>query len=238
MIPKLLASKKLLVLLSTTIVLVGNKIVGHFGYELDPTTVQYYVGLSIAYILGQGIADHGKGAAEVNAAVLEKAAASAKAPLGSAFDTKQAGFARLGVLLVIAALGLATGGIAACSWFSKEAKSPTGKAVVSCVESSAAKAATKEFGALVDQALLYAMTGDGKINTDSLKPAAATMALDSGMCVLADRFAAAMQPKPTDPNAPKSSPVEADPASLRAAFDELRARYAPGQVFHTEHGVL
>lgn len=63
-----LASKKFLAYLTTILVVVGNKIVGHFGYELDASQVALLVGAGAAYIVGQGLQDHGESAAKVNAA--------------------------------------------------------------------------------------------------------------------------------------------------------------------------
>lgn len=61
------ASKKFLVFLATVVIAGGNKLVAHFGYEMDPALVNQIVGIAAAYIVGQGIADHGKAAAEINA---------------------------------------------------------------------------------------------------------------------------------------------------------------------------
>lgn len=70
----LFTSKKFLAFAATVIVVIGNKICGHFGYELDPSQVQLIVGSGAAYVVGQGIADHGKEAAKVIAAAQPKAA--------------------------------------------------------------------------------------------------------------------------------------------------------------------
>lgn len=63
----ILSSKKALAYLSTILLVIGNKIAGHFGYELDADQVALLVGSAAAYIIGQGMADHGTTAALVNA---------------------------------------------------------------------------------------------------------------------------------------------------------------------------
>lgn len=62
-IKALLGSKKFLVMLAGIIVAVLAKV----GVPLDPDLVNQVVGLAAAYIVGQGIADHGKEAAKVGA---------------------------------------------------------------------------------------------------------------------------------------------------------------------------
>lgn len=57
-----LSSKKFLAFIVSMIVLWGNRLVGHLapGYEMDPNEVALAVGSLATYMLGQGIADHGK----------------------------------------------------------------------------------------------------------------------------------------------------------------------------------
>lgn len=118
-----LESKKFLAFLATLIVVIGNKCVGHWGYELDASQVALLVGSAATYMLGQGIADHGKTAADTNAAVAaaiampdgaEKTAAlalfhGALTPITPSNTTvpkqAQAGFARLGLMIALAAIG-------------------------------------------------------------------------------------------------------------------------------------
>lgn len=100
-----LQSKKFIVFLSTWIVVLGNRALSHLapGYELDSTEVQLYVGAAAAYIVGQGIADHGKEAAKIMA----NAGTAVVPPSGPVVIDKkpQAGFVRLGLMVVIAMLG-------------------------------------------------------------------------------------------------------------------------------------
>lgn len=79
---KLLSSQKFLVLLASGIALLLTK---YFKIQVDPATVLQFVILIAGYLVGQGIADNGKGAAKVNAI----AAVSADSSVNSA-DTKKA----------------------------------------------------------------------------------------------------------------------------------------------------
>jgi hypothetical protein len=60
----MLASKKFIAVLVTIAVWVG----GRFGFEVDELTLTPVFAALAAYILGQGIADHGKEAAKITAA--------------------------------------------------------------------------------------------------------------------------------------------------------------------------
>jgi hypothetical protein len=71
----LLASKKFLVLLAAIIVAIASKL----GLNLDPDMLTQIIALAGAYIVGQGIADHGKEAAKINAAANDNAALEAPA---------------------------------------------------------------------------------------------------------------------------------------------------------------
>ena len=57
----LLKSKKFQVLIIGLVVTVGGKL----GFDLDTETITAIVGLVASYIVGQGVADHGKEKAKV-----------------------------------------------------------------------------------------------------------------------------------------------------------------------------
>jgi uncharacterized membrane protein (DUF441 family) len=62
-IGQLLTSKKFIALITGFVVTLLAK----WKLNVDPTTVQYLIGLIIAYIVGQGISDSGKEAAKIEA---------------------------------------------------------------------------------------------------------------------------------------------------------------------------
>lgn len=64
LIQSLFGSKKFIAMLSG---LVGLLILKVFKVQVDPTTVGEIVGLVASYIVGQGIADNGKSAAQTTA---------------------------------------------------------------------------------------------------------------------------------------------------------------------------
>jgi len=75
----LIASKKFIVMLVTIAVAVASKL----GLNLDPDMLTQIIALAGAFIVGQGIADHGKEAAKINAAAANDntpAPATAAAP--------------------------------------------------------------------------------------------------------------------------------------------------------------
>lgn len=93
-IGELAGSKKFLVLLSSVITWVALRL----GWHVDQTTINYYLGLVAAFLVAQGVADHGKGKAEVEA----KAIAAARA---AGERTPGAGFIGSKLLLVLGLIG-------------------------------------------------------------------------------------------------------------------------------------
>jgi uncharacterized membrane protein (DUF441 family) len=61
LIRSLLSSKKFI----AAIIGIVIAIAGRYGFSLDPELVRELVYILIAYIVGQGIADHGKASAEI-----------------------------------------------------------------------------------------------------------------------------------------------------------------------------
>lgn len=99
-------SKKFLAFVATMIVVIGNKVVGHWGFELDQTTVELIVGSAATYILAQGVADHGKSAALIRANTPVEihslvAVPSVPSDAPSTVRTPQAGMARLSAMLAM-----------------------------------------------------------------------------------------------------------------------------------------
>lgn len=71
----LFTSKKALATIAGVLLALTNRI----GLHIDPDQLNLALGLIGAYVLGQGIADHGKAAAEVNANALVTATGAPKA---------------------------------------------------------------------------------------------------------------------------------------------------------------
>lgn len=80
---ELVGSKKFLVMFSGVL----TAALAHYHYDVAPEKVLAFLGTVSTYLIGQGIADHGKGAAEVQVAprmgVLESIAAPVALPDGS-----------------------------------------------------------------------------------------------------------------------------------------------------------
>lgn len=79
----LFTSKKFLAALAAIVVYVA----GRFGLNVDPAALDRIVAALLVYVGAQGIADHGKSAAQVNAAaasqlVLGTSATAPVAPIG------------------------------------------------------------------------------------------------------------------------------------------------------------
>lgn len=102
---ELLGSKKFLILLATLVAAAAAR----FGLNVSPDAIVPYLGLAATAILAQGIADHGKGAAEV----ATKTPQFGELAHGKLLETeptpatKQAGFVSVCLLWGIACLGLA-----------------------------------------------------------------------------------------------------------------------------------
>ena len=111
---ELFASKKFLVFLAGVLTLIASKL----GLNLDPDTLNGVIALTAAYVVGQGIADHGKGAAQVNAALALKLANPIPAPAPIAVGsvrTPAAGFAVPKLLLILVAFAVVALGVFAVS---------------------------------------------------------------------------------------------------------------------------
>lgn len=78
-ISELLKSKKFLALLASAVLVIASPIAGWFGYEVDPQKLALLVGAAASYILGQGLADNGKAAAQLH---LDAANVMASQPMG------------------------------------------------------------------------------------------------------------------------------------------------------------
>lgn len=259
---ELVRSKKFLMAVLAAIAWLG----GRFGLHLDPSEATELISPILVAIAGQAVADHGKSAAQIEAAnpkpgslaiattgnvdaspvgqapVISPIAVAPSSsttvptqPLGVVPPRQPGGFIGLDVLLGLAVLMLAAIVCIACSSLGGTAKKIGGD-VVDCTKGEVSKA-IPELGPVVDVLLAQSTQPSKSVDWNPLRDITKTFTTDIGMCVLADSVARAMHPKPEDPNAPKLSPVEADPTSLRTGFKALAGeRGAQGKTFHTAHG--
>jgi hypothetical protein len=139
-------------------------------------------------------------------------------------------------MLMFPLLLLMTAPSLACSALESTAKQ-TAHDLVDCTTSKA-REAIDQYGGVVDAALELATDGSGHVDKGKLLDSAKNFAIDTGGCVLADAIARALSSHSDDPNAPKSSPLDADPVALRQAFEQLKAEKYGGKSFQTPHGTL
>ena len=119
----------------------------------------------------------------------------------------------------------------------KDAARAGASILVDCTKGQAAKVVS-ELGPTVDSLLLESVDSDGKVDWQPVKDLAKGWTADIGGCVLSDVVARALKPRPEDPNAPKSSPLDLDLDALAAGFAKLRAEQFPGVTFRTSSGEL
>jgi hypothetical protein len=222
----LLSSKKFMTWLLGMFIALGAK----YGFHVDPEVFWTLVGLTGVLLGAQGATDHGKAAAMVHAESM-KEEPKLDLDVGAA-RSSEAGFVSYATVLIIAGVVLICMSITACAMLRDEAKHE-GRALIDCTTKSA-KDTIATFGATVDEVLVSSTAADGSIDRDRVKAATKGFATNTAKCVLADAIARALNPKPDDPNAPKSSPLEAKPDELHALFADLSG----GASYKTEHGLL
>lgn len=211
---EMLGSKKFLMLLATVIATISAKI----GWNITVEQLTPWIGLAASAILAQGIADHGKGKAEVEAkTVLALRNCDPNAVTVEKVITKEeklpdAGFAEIHVMILVALVCLFT--VAACSWWSSKGESTTvdcGKGELSKLEGVAI-------------ALAPAIVS-GSLKLDDVEMAAEKAGFDFGGCLLAHL---ADQLKPAQGFA-------GEPPAHKA-LRTFRTNLGKGGSFHTAHG--
>jgi hypothetical protein len=154
-------------------------------------------------------------------------ATPAKAPEG--------GFVRIGLLAMLALVGLAIA-LPACSWLRSTGKE-VAHAAVDCTKGAAADA-VKQFAPLLENELAGTVDGEGQLDAAAAKSLTKGFLKETGGCVAAKAFAALLTPPKPDPAAPKSSPLYVDGRSARAVFEDLRREQFGGATFRLEDGTL
>lgn len=101
-----------------------------------------------------------------------------------------------------------------CNTIKDEARA-TAKAVVDCTGKTIVQA-IDEYGPTVEQVLLDAIDGQGKLDKDRATAAVKSYASDTAKCVLASTLARLLSPPKPNPDAPQSEPLTVDLAGLEA----------------------
>jgi len=160
------------------------------------------------------------------------------APPAERATTEPKGFARHDLLLLLgcSALVLLLAPLSSCSWFKGEAQHDVGK-LIDCAAGQLGST-VRELRPMVDDVLIESITGDAKLDQDRILDVTKNFASDVGMCLFADAVTRALKPVSEDPQAPRASPLVADPTSLRCMFNVVRAKHAPGKQYKTEAGTL
>jgi hypothetical protein len=207
------------------------------GINLDTEATYAFLSPLIAAIIGQGVADHGKSAAQITVAGGASAAASdagAVAPSSSP-PAAQAGSVVINLLLLLALAAGVAMALAGCSSVNKAAHG-VASAFEDCTVGPA-KQVVHEAGPLMDIALVQAIGNGGKFDPTPIKGVAANFTAQVGGCLFADAVTRAVKAF-DDPSAPRSSPLDVDKASLLAGFAALNAERFGNTTFHTASGDL
>lgn len=109
--------------------------------------------------------------------------------------------------------------------------------VVDCLTPTA-KDAIGTFGPAIADVLRNATSNDGKVDWAPVKAVGKSFKTPAAQCVLAAVVAEALRPKPVDPEAPMSAPLQVDPAELLSGFDALRTELYGGTRYQFGGGVL
>lgn len=214
----LFTSKKFLAALAAIIIYVG----GRFGFDVDPAALDRIVAALLVYIGAQGIADNGKGAAQVHQRSFAARAGTVPTGLESGAALKTA------ALLALVVLGLGASQIA-CT---PAQRTTAGHAVVDCTAASA--------GAI--GATLTAMraappdgcaAGAGAV-TDwgCVRGKAIAAGLAIGGCAFLELVSAEIGPARVASATGEPPPERPG----RAAFESYRASVAGGAAFRTAAG--
>lgn len=228
------SSKKFLVMLAGIIVMAADKL----GLNLDPDFVNKLLGLMAMYILGQGIADHGKEKAKVEAAAASPTVSTTVENAGTPEEKKtvttvEAAASKAASLIVLFLVGAVAIGSSGCGWLKSESAS-AGKAAVSCL-SSTAKSQITQYGPVVEKVVVDSIDSSTRqVDWAPVKSLTKNFAMNAGMCVLADVVGRLMAPKAAGSGAPQTAPVDVDTATLLAGFRDV----AGGKAYETQYGII
>jgi hypothetical protein len=108
--------------------------------------------------------------------------------------------------------------------------------VIDCMTPTA-KDAIGQFGPAVAELLRNATDSRGVVDWQPMRVVGRSLTTPAARCVLASVVAEALRPKAPRADAPQSSPLQWDPASLSAGFDSTRSDWG-GATFALELGTL
>lgn len=172
---------------------------------LDPEMAKYVAGFFALLLAGQGLQDHGKERAKVEA---------------------QRGFAVVELLVALVAIaGLCS--LVACSWLKSETKQ-TASTVVDCA-SQQAKELTEQLSPTFEQLLDRATGGDGRIDWPSIDDATSRLKA-TAWCALENTVARILSRVPLSDGV-MSSPLEQNREQLLGGVADLRRRKFAGVTF-------
>lgn len=245
----LFTSKKFLMAIAATLVTLGAK----YGLNLDPELIALIVGTFATAIIGQGIADHGKEAAKINA---DKPAANSNnvvvqtgdAPTGvsesatttpiptvkSGAGSAGGGGAQLSLMLIV----LLSAGFAmtttACSG-AKDTLVRVAGEFTDC-EKPSLKSVWADLLPLAAKVVEGAIMNDGKLDFSQIKSVAAPLKTSASRCAIATAIAEATRP-PTA-GAPAASPLAANAEETKTGFKAMSTELWEGEMFKTSAGSL
>lgn len=216
----LFTSKKFLAALTAVVVYVA----GRFGFNVDPGTLDRIYAALLAYVGAQGLADIGKGAAEVRAAAVNPPqVATPPQPYSGA------GLSAAGVLFLLLAVA---GGTSACATARPRAAAATA-AEIDCTAPAIATLAV-DIGVSLRAWVLKHVAGDGRtIDLAQLKRDASALEGEAvGSCALVAALAILAAPSQAPAHqgllATAAGPTPDDwRAALVEVRAELRVRAAP-----------
>lgn len=169
------ASKKFIVLLVGATVWLGRQL----GLDIAPAEVDKLLALIGVYILGQGIADHGGGHAQVKRDIEARRKA-------------EGGFTVIGLMFALAIAGTIVM-VGACAWLGRRAENVK-TAFLDCTSEERA-ADIRTYGPLVDDIVERAIDPTTrKVAIGTVKEKTKTLLEDKAKCVLFTSLAKALAP--------------------------------------------
>lgn len=227
----LFTSKKFLAAVSAVAIYVA----GRFGFQLDPAVLDRIFAALLVYVGAQGVADAGKSAALIRSAA---PGLHQLAPRVSP-DISQIQKSTIGGPVAALCLGLGVGAFALQSGCATARDRATvGAAALIDCEADHLRAGVAELVPLATQAVLAAISGDGRhVDTAPIRAAAQALRSDLGRCALATAIAILATPTRPTSSGLAAAALKVDSGELLAAFESVRGELG-GSAYKTSAGVL